>query len=582
MSHENINVQPDNSLSRATAQNQHSSGLSHAAVQPLQREIKDEKPDEEADLPHREVSAEIPPFQLKLTKYKDIEQSTKKGKFSWEKLKTSMDDDDETNPATAEGLGVKSSDGTQDFTTDIKWKPVHDSAGEGTEMEANLGPDHMLGTEPLSGAAKHWNIRTSLMKKISGQPYIAGHLLNHNLGGPGNDERNLTAIPGTINSLQSANIEEVLKKKVNDQHQFYYYKVAVTYTDDTSAKAKKANGQDPVPYASKITSSWSPIRADKTKIGAVQSVDINIPSPSSYDKEVNTNPGLTPIVAGDGQQALVDTTNDVILNNSGFLGIATKATAVIRKDMNELKAKYEKVLKELAVLKDDPQNQEKIDELMAEVTVLRAKNEELEKQNLKLAEEVAALSEISAEQREQIEKLKAELEVERETIGKLNAEIKNRDEQIQELKKAIVDLNAEHNKLKAERRKSHDRHVLEVEGLRLKYTAAQETIERLEAQIAAIIERSGVRVPEAVTEEVEAEAEEKKKQDEDSEPEAPVLTEEEKTHHQDVLDSELPFKEYQTYYYKTELYALYKKLTGDNTDIKDLTMNLMWKRIRGL
>lgn len=335
------------------------------------------------------VRSDGPTVQLKLTTYDDIEQGAKKDKFSWEKLKTDPDNYDEKKAATAGGLGVKSEVGAKDFKTDINWKPVSGKAKEGTEVEANLGPDHKLGTPPQTGA-KWWNERVRLMKKISGETYIAGHLLNHNLGGPGNDERNLTAIPATINAAQSTNIEEVIKDKVNEKYQFFYYKVEVTYTDDTSAKAKAANKNEDVSYASKITASWSPIDADKQKKVAVTSKDINIPSPSSYDKETNYNPNLAKIVAADGDKAAVEVGKDVVLNNSGFLGIATKATAVIRKKLEDLVGKYQGALKELAELKKGGEDaKEKIKELMDEVASFKEQNAELVLQNKKLAEDVA-------------------------------------------------------------------------------------------------------------------------------------------------------------------------------------------------
>lgn len=519
--------------------------------------------------------------QRKLTTYEDIEQSAKKDKFSWQKLRTDTDNYDEKKAAAAEGLGVKAAVSGKNFKTDIKWKPVDGSSGEGTEVEANLGPDHKLGTPPAGGVTKHWNKRVQLMKKISGQTYIAGHLLNNNLGGPGDDVRNLTAIPATINSSQSVNVEEVIKKKVNEDYQFFYYKVAVTYSSDGSAKAQAANKKQPVSYASKITMSWSPIDADKNQKPGGDSVAITIPDPTSYDKDGTYNAHLRKIAPNDGDKAEVDPAKEVVLNNSGFLGIATKTTAVIRTKMEELRAKYEVALKDLAVLKKGGEdNKEKIKDLMEEVEGFREENKELTEQNKKLMAEIAALKDTSAEQEVKIQELNALLEEERKKVRDLQTEISERDAEIERLQGVIDELNKAYADLKRKRRESHERHELESEVLSESHRKLVEKVRALEYQLQEIERKFHLPVADE-NEQEEAQAEPEEEGANPVEAEGPRLTGEQQEHLDDILDKDLPFRTYKGLYLKQTLFDLYKLiLPRSPEEINGINMNLMWKRIR--
>lgn len=92
----------------------------------------------------------------------------------------------------------------------------------GRRSATRLGPDHLQGTQPAhrdKNAAKGayvWDKRTAKMKAESGRPYIAGHLLNHHVGGPGNDARNLVAIPADVNSKMETDVEDPVKELWND------------------------------------------------------------------------------------------------------------------------------------------------------------------------------------------------------------------------------------------------------------------------------------------------------------------------------------------------------------------------------
>jgi hypothetical protein len=125
---------------------------------------------------------------------------------------------------------------TRDPTSAISWHTEIEfssttAEGDGQEVEARrLGPDHKMGEEPVSGGI--WSKRVKQMEALSGKPkkrYVAGHLLNHQLGGPGNDARNLAPIPGDANTKFEKEVEKPVKKIVNVDHGWAYYKVSVDF-----------------------------------------------------------------------------------------------------------------------------------------------------------------------------------------------------------------------------------------------------------------------------------------------------------------------------------------------------------------
>ncbi|MDB9327947.1 hypothetical protein PN435_17595 [Nodularia spumigena CS-590/02] len=98
----------------------------------------------------------------------------------------------------------------------------------GIKMEATrLGPNHPQGSPPTASSlsAIMGNLTTD-PKKPAEQKYIKGHLLNDNLGGPGED-RNLYPITAIANKDHEAYVESVVKQWVNEQGYWVYYKVDV-------------------------------------------------------------------------------------------------------------------------------------------------------------------------------------------------------------------------------------------------------------------------------------------------------------------------------------------------------------------
>ncbi|MGZ0020531.1 hypothetical protein [Nitrosomonas sp. wSCUT-2] len=115
--------------------------------------------------------------------------------------------------------------------TDVNWT-TSKIQGDGTnttvgvKMIANpLGPDHLQGGPPKSGAQKGLMRQLPTDPKLpTDQKYIRGHLLNDNVGGPGEDF-NLFPITGEANHQHEHFIESTVKSWVNDHKQWVKYTV---------------------------------------------------------------------------------------------------------------------------------------------------------------------------------------------------------------------------------------------------------------------------------------------------------------------------------------------------------------------
>lgn len=142
--------------------------------------------------------------------------------------------------------------------------------GDGLRVSAMLGPDHPLGSAPSNAPAKASvdRLHNAAGKKTG---YIAGHLLNDHLGGPGDLQANLAPIPKDANAQMAASIEGPAKRIVNDQLGWIQYDVAVTY----SADAASAN----LAYPSQIDASMQVVQPDGT-LGAATQSRIAIEAPS--------------------------------------------------------------------------------------------------------------------------------------------------------------------------------------------------------------------------------------------------------------------------------------------------------------
>lgn len=90
-----------------------------------------------------------------------------------------------------------------------------------------IGFDKTDGSEPRDSALRV--VMNSLVTdptRNSESKYIKGHLLNHNIGGPG-DAANMYPITGEANSAHNRRVEERVKGWVTDNHYWAYYSVHV-------------------------------------------------------------------------------------------------------------------------------------------------------------------------------------------------------------------------------------------------------------------------------------------------------------------------------------------------------------------
>lgn len=96
----------------------------------------------------------------------------------------------------------------------------------GTEMIADpLGPDHRAGQEPAG--ANIWTMLVTAPDETNDRKYIRGHLLNHQVGGSG-ATHNLFPITASANDLHESQIESRIKRWVNDERRWVYYRVQVS------------------------------------------------------------------------------------------------------------------------------------------------------------------------------------------------------------------------------------------------------------------------------------------------------------------------------------------------------------------
>lgn len=167
------------------------------------------------------------------------------------------------------------------FQSRIHWEPTFGN-GDGQKMVANpLGPDHKIGEEPVAGAGHIWNQRTKELRTAANQTavdtYVAGHLLNHHLGGPGNDPRNLAAIPSDANKVHLNEVETPIKNLVNDDKAWVYYSVEVQQKTDNAAKG------GPVDYASAFICRWHQLDDHGAEIPNTHGAKtVEIKAPSQY------------------------------------------------------------------------------------------------------------------------------------------------------------------------------------------------------------------------------------------------------------------------------------------------------------
>ncbi|MGN6105390.1 MAG: hypothetical protein ACTHU0_09825 [Kofleriaceae bacterium] len=193
---------------------------------------------------------------------------------------------DERVAVTRPGFGAPIQGQAKSWTTSVRWGPVEPASRDGTEVEATvLGPDHKLGEEPHKDACPNAGRLNDKLGKAANSGYVKGHLLNHNLGGPGNDDRNLAAIPRSTNTGgMKDHVETRLKTLVNDHKAWVYFKAKVTHGDWKTYK-----------YAKKLEFWWHELKPDvhgdpEKAPGTEGTCVMDIPKPSHYDETDYSQP----------------------------------------------------------------------------------------------------------------------------------------------------------------------------------------------------------------------------------------------------------------------------------------------------
>ncbi len=129
---------------------------------------------------------------------------------------------------------VEEGTGSGNFKSQITYSGVN-SLGFGTNMDANpVGPDHPAGStvsktlrlELREDRGSRQGIGSIAARQGK---YRLGHLLNHHIGGPGNDWRNLTPLTPSANGLHSSQVEQKIKRLVNTHNRWVHYTVDAEY-----------------------------------------------------------------------------------------------------------------------------------------------------------------------------------------------------------------------------------------------------------------------------------------------------------------------------------------------------------------
>ena len=160
------------------------------------------------------------------------------------------------------GTGIPG-DGKPGHTTEVKfWTTGLTGAGApfpvGAKMvAAPLGPDHPLGTAPSQ--------QEELMAMLPGD-YIRGHLLNEQLGGPG-EIRNLYPITRSANATHASQIERYVKKWVNEDRYWVRYSVEVTGSNTLQRRGERRYVDASLDVsASVLNTDLTPMRGVQTTI----------------------------------------------------------------------------------------------------------------------------------------------------------------------------------------------------------------------------------------------------------------------------------------------------------------------------
>lgn len=180
------------------------------------------------------------------------------------------------------------------FKTQVNWGKAESNIG--THMEASvLGPDHPLGSVPdNSNSAITGPVNNMYILANEEVKYLAGHMLNEQLGGTGDDPRNLAPIPYEGNSQHKSKVENEVKRLVNQEHKWVHYSIKVHRANMNSQVLKELKGTEEEKiagdyankYISGFTATWGPLELDSSnklvKSGQNNTVELTFPDPLNF------------------------------------------------------------------------------------------------------------------------------------------------------------------------------------------------------------------------------------------------------------------------------------------------------------
>ena len=175
---------------------------------------------------------------------------------------------------------------TFDGGTDVEFFPgnIHKAHGftfGGTKMVAHkLGPEHPQGSPTSNGRSTALG---PVMENLPEGKYVKGHLLNGDLGGPGNKEANLFPITYSANSLHFTRMEEWVKTEVNTKQFWMTYKVEI----DAGQSAIDTSDREKGYIHSTLKAEAAYIDADGAPTGSPKKVSVTSKIGVSEAKEID-------------------------------------------------------------------------------------------------------------------------------------------------------------------------------------------------------------------------------------------------------------------------------------------------------
>lgn len=110
----------------------------------------------------------------------------------------------------------------------IEYGPLYN--GSGTIMHAELHPGKLPQGSVPSVVPPWWPDEGTDARKWTAAKLVQGHLLNHNIGGPGNTMKNMTPITRSTNSTHLHKVETTVKNALLSDKKVVEYEVMADYS----------------------------------------------------------------------------------------------------------------------------------------------------------------------------------------------------------------------------------------------------------------------------------------------------------------------------------------------------------------